>query len=258
MHSSLFSDRDERYLQQLTANLKTQVSLLSHHSVYSELTSTAKIQCFISYHIFAVWDSFQLLRPLQNKVELALKKEKLKCSDKTKKLLEEIVFALPSELYLYGQPNDDFALYLRAIAELEIDPDLYPWYFLEAKNNLDVLKPGIKELVEFNSAVARTGTMAELAAAFFFGREKLSPILFIFTVEALLYKGKEGPILTKYAEKLLQEHNDTPKLEIFQLLDGLCQGKTQKIDALEIGLEALKLRENLWNSCLIEMNRITE
>ncbi len=238
--------------QKLTALIKAKIQKLSHHEIYSELTSSARIKCFVSYHIFAVWDFIKLLKSLQNKISIALREQFKECPSEMNRLIDEIVFAEKSDLYPYGQPNKDFDLYLRALAEIEVDPDCL-WSFLESKDNLHLLKPEIKELVESNLRIARLGTMEEIAATFFFGREKLTSQLFTSIIKVLKQEGKECPILICYTERLTQENSHKSEILALKLLDYLCKDEAEKVRALQAGLEALNLREKLWNYTLAEM-----
>ena len=90
------------------------------------------------------------------------------------------------------QPTEYFALYLAALSELEVNPN-FLWSFLTSTDNLQLLKPGIKELVEYNLMLAETGTIGEIAAAFLCGREPLTSQLFASFVKVLKQKRKRMP-----------------------------------------------------------------
>ena len=242
--------------QRLTELIKAKTQKLSHHEVYSKLTSRAQISCFMSYHIFAVWNFIKLLKSLQIKTSIALRSQSLECSGETKGLIGKIVFAEESELYPYGQPTEYFALYLGAISELEVNSN-FLWSFLTSEHSLQSLKPGIQELVEYNLMLAKTGTIGEIAAAFFCGREPLTSQLFIPMIKVLKQEGKECPILISYIEKLNQEKSRKVETLVLKLLDYFCKDKTDKIIALQAGLEALNLREQLWNYALAEITEIS-
>lgn len=239
---------DESESHKLITKIEAKIKQLSQHPVYNELTSRTKIKCFILYHIFAVWDFVKLLKPLQ--------KQFLAYPRKSKRFIDQMIFAQTSDLYSYDQQNEDFALYLRAIAEMEIDPDLFLWYFQEAPNNLDLLKPGIKKLVEFNLAIAKSGLLAEITAVFFYGREKLNSRLFASAIKILKQEKKECSILTGYSARLLQENNFQFELLSLELLNYICQDEAELVRALQAGLEALDLKEQLWNEALAEMLEI--
>lgn len=119
MNLNYFDKKKLSKSQRLMALIKAQVHNLSHHEIYSQLNSSARINCFMSYHIFAVWDFIKLLKSLHNKTNIALQEQNLACFSETENVIEEIVFAKESELYSYGQQTERFALYLCALAELE-------------------------------------------------------------------------------------------------------------------------------------------
>lgn len=242
--------------QRLIELIKEKTQKLFHHKVYSKLASRNQINCFMSYHIFAVWNFTKLLKSLQIKTSIALRSQTLECSNKTKTLIEKIVFAEESELYPYGQPTEYFALYLGATSELEINPN-FLWSFLTSTDNLQSLKPGIKELVEYNLMLAETGTIGEIAAAFLCGRESLTSHLFASMIKVLKQEGKECPNLISYTERLNQENSRQVETLVLKLLDYFCKDETDKVIALQAGLEALNLREQLWNYALAEITETT-
>ena len=242
--------------QRLTELIKAKTQKLFHHEVYSKLTSRDRINCFMSYHIFAVWNFIKLLKTLQIKTSIVLRGQTLECSSETKKLISEIVFAEESDLYPRGQPTEDFALYLGATSEIEVDPN-FLWSFLTSTDNLQSLKPGIKELVEYNLTLVETGTIGEIAAAFFCGREPVSSQLFTSIIKVLKQDGKECPNLISYTEKLNQENSRQVETLVLKLLDYFCKDETDKVIALQAGLEALNLRKQLWDYALAEITEIS-
>lgn len=249
---------DKSLSHQLIADIKTKNLQIEHHPVYDELTTLNRIECFILYHIFGVWDFNKILKSLQTKLSVDLQDKPQQYSEALKQLLDEVVFALPGELYPYGQPSKDFDCYLRASAEINIDPDCYLWYFLEAANNLDSLKPGIKELVQFNLDTARSGTISEQLAVWLFGREKLNSQVFTSIAKVIQQENQKCPILIIYRDKLRQSTFDRDRLTLtaFKLIDLYCQNRDERVRALEAGLEALHLREQLWNYALAEIRKI--
>ena len=252
MNLNYCSYEEMREIIRLTNLIKVKIQKLSHHEIYGKLTSSVNINCFMSYHIFAVWDFMKLLKSLQNKMGIALQEQLAAYPSEIKKLIEEIVFAEESDLYPYGQPNKYFALYLQAISEIGVDEDCL-WSFLESQDNLHSLKPGIRELVESNLNIARTGTMEEIIAAFFCGREQLTAQIFTSIIKVLKQEGKECPILLGYIERLTQSNSHKRPILAFKLLDYICNNKNDKIIALQAGLEALNLREQLWDYALAEI-----
>ena len=242
--------------QKLIKLIEAKTQKLSHHEVYSKVTSRAQISCFMSYHIFAVWNFIKLLKSLQIKTSIALRSQALECSGETRDLIGKIVFAEESELYPYGQPTEYFAVYLGAISELEVNSN-FLWTFLTSKHSLQSLKPGIQELVGYNLTLAETGTIGEIAAAFFCGREPVSYQLFTSIIKILKQDGKECPNLINYTEKLNQENSRQVGTLVLKLLDYFCKDETDKVFALQAGLEALNLREQLWNYALAEITETT-
>lgn len=260
---TLMNSRDYKYKdsirsEQLISNIKTKIYQLCAHPVYRQLTTKARIKCFISYHIFGVWDCVKLLKILQNKMSIALQSQFLECSNDINKLLNEIVFAQESYLFPFGKPNPDFANYLRAIAALGADSDCL-WYFIESQDNLDLLKPGIKELVEFNLAIAESGTIAQILTTFSLGREQLTSQMFASILKVSKTENQSSLSIISI-EKLALENklkSELLALKMLDCLDYLCEDESEKIIALQTGLEVLELKEKLWNSALAEIREIS-
>jgi hypothetical protein len=254
-----YNPYDPHYISEkykIIANIKTTNQQLDCHPICNILNSNSRIQAFVLYHIFDAWDTNKLVRPLQNKISIASLKKSNKYHYELKRLLEETILNCPAELYPYGQPNRDFADYLHAVAEVCIDSDFYLWYFLEAPNNLDELKPGIKALVEFNSSVANWGTISEMIAVLLLGKKQLYLRVFTKIVQVFTSQVKECPFLLEYTKKLRQNQDFQSELLAFQLLNYFCQDEAEQIRALQTGLKALHFRKQLWNYALVEIRKL--
>lgn len=256
MNSSTY---DPYYISEkyrIIANIKATNQELDCHLIRTILTSNSRIKAFVSYHIFDVWDTNKLVRPLQNKISMALLEKPYKYHHELKKLLDETILNCPAELYPYGQPSKDFANYLDAVAEVCTDPDSYLWYFLEASNNLDKLKPEIKVLVEFNLSVANWGTISEMIAVLLLRKKQFDLRVFTKIVRVLTSEGKDCPFLLEYTQKLRQERDIQSELLAFKLLNYFCQDEAEQIRALKTGLKALHLRKQLWNHALVKIGKL--
>ena len=245
---------NEKY--RIIANIKATKQQLYSHPVCTVLTSKSRIKAFILYHIFEAWDTNKLVQALQNKISPASLEKSHKCHHDLKILLKKTIFNRQEELYSYGQFNKDFINYLGAISEIGIDSNFYLWYFLEAPKNSEVLKPGIKALVEFNSSVANWGIRSQMIAVLLLGTEQLDLRVFSKIVRVLKSEGKECPFLTEYIEKLSHNQSFQSELLAFKLLNYFCQDEAEQIRALQIGLKALRLRKQLWDYALVEIRKL--
>ncbi|VEP14271.1 conserved hypothetical protein [Hyella patelloides LEGE 07179] len=256
MNLNHYQYEDRSKSNKLTIDIKAKIHKLSEHPVYSELTSIAKIECFISYHIFVYWDFMKLLKSLQNKLILALQGQFIECNDNNKKLINEIILSRESELYSYGELNEDFAIYLHSMAEIGVDP-YFLWSFLKSEDNLHLLKPGIKELVAFNLKIVQLATIEETAATFFFGQEQLTFSVLLAIIKVLKQENKECSSLISYADKTIQKNSSNSEIIAFKILDYLCQNEISKVRALKAGLKAINYKKKLWDYALAEMTEIS-
>lgn len=230
--------------------LDEKLDALTRHPLYNELHDLLALRIFMQWHSFAVWDFMTLLKSLQRRVTCVELPWRAKNSDaKVARLINEIVLGEESDLSHDGRAISHYALYLEAMKEVGADSDLIEKFVGDLDDRK--LPSFVKNFVNFNLNLAINGQDEEVAAVFFWGREKLVPKMF----EALL------PSLEKYKEKYqatfyyfdrhieVDSHDHGPKaLEMMDQLVGLDEGKKSRAQAC--ALQALELRYKLWDGIL--------
>ena len=236
--------------------LQKQSQNLAAHPMYGKLNSIESIQCFMKFHIYAVWDFMSLLKSLQNKISCTSVPWKPSgYSGDMVRLINEIVLGEESDLDHAGKATSHFSLYVRAMKEMGVNTfDIYS--FLEEGCITSHLKPGIREFVTYNLDIAQSGAIEEVAATFFYGREKLIPDMFTSIVDVLKREGMECPTLIYYLERHIEVDGQEHGVLAEKCLDYLCDSEPKKIRALKAGLQSLYLREQLWDYAASEMTGI--
>ncbi len=221
---------------------------LVNHKVYSQLNSVENIRVFMENHIFAVWDFMSLLKSLQVKLTCTqVPWRPSGYSSDVVRMINEIVLGEESDFDQDGNPCSHFELYLKAMKEVgaNTSPILK---FIETLNT-DHLPLSVKPFVEFNLDMAKNGRVEEVAAAFFYGREKLLPEVFQSILNVLKNKNVHCPTLTYYFERHIEVDGDHHGPLALKCLNEICSGNDTKIlRAQYAGIQALRYRENLWDA----------
>ncbi len=224
-----------------------QQKLLTQHPVYETLTDRKALQRFMRYHVFAVWDFMSLLKALQREltcVQVPWRPSKYPAG--VVRLINQIVLGEESDLDLDGRPGSHFELYLRAMEEVGASTA----EIRDFVSTLDLARvpPGAREFVGHNLNLALHGSAVEVAASFFFGREKLIPQMFERIVSVLRAEELEAPTFLYYLERHIEvdaEDHGPLALKCLEELTGNDDGLRRLAE--RAGVEALRQRRRLWD-----------
>lgn len=222
-------------------------SLVSHR-VYGHLKTLENIRVFMENHVFAVWDFMSLLKSLQVKLTCTqVPWRPSGYSSDVVRMINEIVLGEESDLDQNGLPCSHFELYLKAMNE--VGANTAPILRFMETLNLDHLPESVKPFVEFNLDMAHNGRVEEVAAAFFYGREKLLPEVFQSILNVLKNEKVFCPTLTYYFERHIEVDGDHHGPLALKCLTEICKGnETKTLRAQYAGIQALRYRESLWEA----------
>jgi hypothetical protein len=225
---------------------------LSKHSMYSTIKSIDDLKIMMESHVFAVWDFMSLLKRLQ--IELTCTALPWRPSPYPKKivrLINEIVLGEESDIDQNGEAIDHFTMYLNAMKELDANTNRIS-SFLESMDISNLLEVE-REFVSFNLNLAQNGKIHEVAAAFFFGREKLIPDMFTSILndfeKNLESDGEERfPNLKYYLKRHIEIDGGEHSHHAMDCLAALCGNDEERWnEAVRCGVQSLKLRNKLWS-----------
>lgn len=225
---------------------------VSHHPMFSKIRSLSDLKVMMETHIFAVWDFMSLLKRLQKDitcVELPWKPSPY--PKRMVRLINEIVLGEESDLLKNGEPIDHFSLYLLSMKELGASTERFEQFL--TRMDFSLLRNAEREFVEFNLDLAVNGELHEVAAAFFFGREKLIPDMFTSILKDLdqnldLNDQKSFPYMRYYLERHIEIDGGEHSHLAHECLDVLCGNDEKKRREAELaGITSLKLRYQLWS-----------
>ncbi len=239
-------------------SLLAQHEALANHSLYSKIKSIDDLKIFMETHVFAVWDFMSLLKRLQREltcVDLPWKPSAYP-KDVTR-LINEIVLGEESDVDLEGKACDHFTLYLRAMSDIEADPSRL-MAFIEGMDYKHCSKAEAA-FVDFNLELAKNGKIHEVAAAFFFGREKVIPDMFTSILNDLGKnfnddEQKQFPNLRYYLQRHIEVDGGEHSHKAHDCLFSLCGSDEKKWEeARAAGEKSLLLRSVLWNEVEVKL-----
>ncbi|HXH76776.1 MAG TPA: DUF3050 domain-containing protein [Bacteriovoracaceae bacterium] len=229
---------------------------LSAHPVYLTLKDLDGLRHFMRYHVFAVWDFMSLLKSLQK--EITCTNVPWRPSDypsEMVRLINQIVLGEESDLDQHGNPTSHFDLYLKSMEEVGASTSEIR-DFLNGRS-LECIPLGAREFVSHNLDVAMHGDVVEVAANFFFGREKLIPSMFTSIVEILNREKIEAPTLLYYLERHIEVDGEEHGPLALKCLNHLTKQDPELIDkAIKAGIKSLELRTALWDKVLCGSSNI--
>lgn len=226
---------------------------LSHHSLYKNISTIADLQVFMETHVFAVWDFMSLLKRLQREITCVdLPWNPSPYPKNVVRLINEIVLGEESDKDLEGKACDHFTLYLRAMSDIGADSSRL-MSFSKDLNFEKWCTKAERDFVNFNLELAMNGKIHQVAAAFFFGREKLIPDMFTSILGDLSKNFSEKdreqfPNLRYYLERHIEIDGGEHSHQAHDCLASLCGDDEAKwTEARLAGVQSLILRSALWD-----------
>jgi hypothetical protein len=226
---------------------------LTHHPVYQTFNGLESIQHFMRYHVFAVWDFMSLLKSLQRHITcVTLPWTPSVYPTEMVRLINQIVVGEESDLDQHGNPTSHFELYLKAMDEIGASTAEIRDFL--GNRDFSKIPEGAKNFVIHNLQVAEHGHVVEVAASFFYGREKLIPDMFETIVATLKREKINAPTFLYYLERHIEVDSGEHGPLALKCLDQLVGNDERlRMRALKSGQDALEVRQKLWDDVLSSM-----
>jgi hypothetical protein len=177
---------DSQRFEQLQNTLAPLRQELLNHPVYPEVYSLSRLREFMQMHVFAVWDFMSLVKRLEGELTSTQLPWIPPHSARLARFTNEVILGEETDFGPDGTPISHFELYLRAMDEVGADTTLIksftaqlalgtPWPELLEDLNIPA---GVRDFVSETLGCALHGSIVEVAATFFFGREDVIPEMF--------------------------------------------------------------------------------
>jgi hypothetical protein len=250
-------DGNLRRFEQLRNTLAPLRYTLLNHPIYAEVDSLARLREFMQMHVFAVWDFMSLVKRLESELTSNHLPWIPPRSSRLARFTNEVILGEETDLGPDGKPISHFELYLRAMDEVGADTTQIrgftaqlalgaPWQ--EMLEDLSI-PPGVYDFVTETLGCAIHGSLVEVAAAFFFGREDVIPEMFQRLLGLWGDAKAEVPHFAYYLERHIEldggSHGPWAQ-EMLTTLAGQRQSNWQK--AASAAQRAITSRIQLWNS----------
>ncbi len=224
--------------------------------MFQELNDLKRVRQFMEIHVWAVWDFMSLLKRLQRDLTcVTLPWRPSPYSSRVVRLINEIVLGEESDVDQNGEATSHFELYLRAMKEVGADTSAIDRFI--QKNDSSLMPQEAQSFVSHTLNLVESGATVEVAAAFFYGREKVIPGMFQGILHVLMQENIPCPTLNYYLERHIhldgEEHG--PMSE--KCLSEICKGDELLLEqAYLAGIGCLEMRAELWSRTKGSLNCI--
>lgn len=244
------------------SELDTLRAQLDRHAVYAALRTLADLRCFMSHHIYSVWDFMSVVKTLQAAVAPVCVPWQPVGDPAARRLINQIVLEEESDL---ASDNDDgqsylshFELYCQAMREVGADPaPVLTMLACQTRNGLTAALAA--PVVPAPSRAFVTSTFALLdpdkphlaAAALAYGREHVIPAMFRRFLAQMQIGPVEAPTFHFYLRRHIHLDEDVHAPLSLRLLAHLCGNDPVRIgEARAAARAALQARLRFWDGVL--------
>ena len=236
------------------------VERLMSHPLYDELRDEGSLRIFMRSHVFCVWDFQCLLKALQ-RIVTCVEVPWLPTADpEARRLVNEIVLDEESDEATRGEHLSHFELYLQAMEECGADEgpirvflgDLRGGGRLREALRRPALPAGVAAFVGTTMAIAESGHVHRIAAAFAYGREDIIPAMFQRLVNRFAETAPERwSTFSFYLNRHIEHDAETHGPMARALVSRLC-GNEESLwrEAEEAARQSLAARIRLWDDIL--------
>ncbi len=248
-----------KHFENLEAHIKEEKDYLNNHPLYSKINNIDHLRMFTQGHVYAVWDFMSLLKALQ--VELTCVSIPWFASEypNTRYLINEIVLAEESDLYIDGRRLSHFEMYLDAMQAMGADTSFIIDFLKDLRNTKNIYQSlenlnvdiRIKEFLKFTFNIIDTKESHKIAAAFTFGRENLIPDMFTSILKEIQkhFPDTELDKFIYYFQRHIELDGDEHGPLAFKMIEELAQDDEQKwVDIQAVSKQALQKRIGLWDA----------
>ncbi len=235
---------------------------LVNHRIYQRIVTPDDLKIYMKHHIFAVWDFMTLLKRLQQDLTSVHIPWMPKPHSEFTRFINEMVLDEESDEDGEGGYASHFALYLEAMRDMKANDQPIRQFLERLATPIPVeqalaaidLPSDTAQFVLQTLNLAKNGTIHEVAAAFFYGREDVIPDMFRQMV-ADSSEASSAQRFVYYLRRHIELDGDQHGPRAARLLQALCEGEGSRWDqALGAARLALKARIRLWNGIVAEMD----
>jgi hypothetical protein len=249
-----------------TDQLRRLRTALLQHQLYAHVVSASDLRRrFMADHVFAVWDFMSLLKRLQQDMTCVSVPWFPAENARAARLINDIVIGEETDIGPDGSYVSHLDLYLSAMAEIGASTVQFDRFhsLVLAGVPVDVAlrrvgaPPHVQAFVANTMVVANSGSVEEVLAAFFYGREDVIPEMFRRLLDTLYgAKHNNGRFrhFIYYIGRHIELDGDSHGPKGRELLEDLVANSPDRNRrALAVACSSIKARIGLWNGTLSKL-----
>jgi hypothetical protein len=238
---------------------------LLDHPLYADIVSLADLRQFMEDHVFAVWDFMSLLKRLQQDMTCTRVPWFPADNALAARLINDIVIGEETDVDPDGFYVSHLDLYLRAMGDVGASTLQFDKFRSLAQVGIPVeialvrigVPAYVQAFVSHTMTLASSGTMEEVLAAFFYGREDIIPEMFRRLVQTLYdAKHKDNRLrhFNYYIDRHIELDGDSHGPKGRELLESLVANSPHRNElALRAACNSIKARIDFWNGTLSKL-----
>lgn len=232
---------------------------LAQHPIYEAVRSLDDLRCFMTHHVYSVWDFMSLIKYLQSSIAPAIVPWAPRGDGSVRRFINELVLEEESdETHRPGEYTSHFELYQRAMNEIGADVrpvhrfvDVAQAQGVEKALALPEVPPASRDFTAQTFEFIRSDRLHRVAAALALGREHIIPGMFRSILGRIGIDEGQAPIFHFYLKRHVHLDEDFHAPLSLRLLDSLCGQDSERIDeAIEAARESVAARLRLWDGVL--------
>lgn len=246
---NLVNESSLALLEQRSTELKT-------HSIFGCVRSTDDLRCFMSWHVFAVWDFMSLVKRLQHEFTSVTLPWTPPTRPSAARLLNDIVLGEESDMTPDGLHASHFELYLSAMREVGANTSQIEHFIDLVRSNIAVdvalrmvkAPEPVQKFVLATIESAKNGSVFEVLGSFLYGREDAIPQMFKTLLSDWSVPREETPIFVYYLQRHIELDGDSHGPAATRLVSDLAQGNADSLEQIRrAGISAIEHRLALWD-----------
>lgn len=241
-------------IERLSERLSPLISKIANHSLYESITSIENLKIFMEQHVFAVWDFMCLLKELYRRIASNSAPWFPPKDAQVVRLIGGIMLEEESDVTEDGGYMSHFETYILAMQDIGADTQPIKKLLFYLQDGCDIraalttlpIMQSTKEFVltTFSFFDAK---LHEIAAAFTYGREALTPSMFTPLLKQLhkINEGNKKPYctLTYYLERHITLDGGKHLQQSFKILDKFIDDEEKRfLEAEQAAIRVLNAR----------------
>ena len=252
---TLINDSTLALLEQRSTQLKT-------HTIFGCMRSRNHLRCFMSWHVFAVWDFMSLVKRLQHEFTSVTLPWTPPTRPSAARLLNDIVLGEESDMSPDGLHASHFDLYLSAMREVGANTSQIEYFVDLVRSNIAVdvalrmvkTPEPVQKFVLATIKSAKNGSVFEVLGSFLYGREDAIPQMFKTLLSDWSVPREETPTFVYYLQRHIELDGDSHGPAATRLVSDLAQGNADRLKQIRhAGISAIEHRLALWDALQSEL-----